>query len=99
LRVGDAIIAPRPFEPGETRVFAMLIPSNKGFEDQIDANSHILQDLGMCYVQRGTLLFECRIRSLLLKTREDPSLRLIDLPALFKQMVIEPATLFKRFVE
>jgi hypothetical protein len=33
LRIGNAVIAPLPFESGETRLFAMLAPSQEGFED------------------------------------------------------------------
>lgn len=84
LGIGDAIIASGPFEPGEARIFAVLTPPDKGFEGQIDADSHVLQDLGMCNVQRGVLLFERCICSLLLKARDHLALMRISLPPLFK---------------
>src|SRR5260370_20613322 len=94
LRIGDAIIAPWSFEPGKTWLFSMLATPNEGFEDQVDANSHVLQYLGMRYVQRRTLLFERHIRLLLPKTRQDLSLMLIGIHALFMHVGLQPATLF-----
>ncbi len=99
LRVGDAIIAPTAFEPGEARLFSCLAASEKGFKGQINTDSHILQHLRMNLLERGTFCFQDRKGCLLLVERQTLPILLIGTFAPFKQMVIEPATLFQGVIE
>ncbi len=96
LRVGDRVIAAMTLKSGIARFFTGLDPSKKGFQSKINANRHVLQDLRMHGVEGGTRLFQYRKGLLLLIERETLARLLIRDFALFKQMIIEPATLFKR---
>ena len=100
LREGEAIVSAIAFEARETRFFSMLShTSEEGLEGQINTYRHILQDLRMHAAQGGTLLFQNRERVLLLKTGERDSVPFVGGLAHFQQVVIEPTTLFKGFVE
>src|SRR5712692_6154699 len=99
LRIGQAIIAINSTEAGIARLHSCEASAKERFEGQIETHSHILQDLRVNRVQRGALLFQHRIGGLLLITRQALPLLLIRAFAFFKQMVIEPTTLMKCFVE
>ena len=61
LREREAIITSFPFKTREPWVFSMFFDSSeKGFEGQVNAHCHILQDLGMHLIQRGPFLLQDR---------------------------------------
>ncbi len=95
LREGERVIASVPLEARVSRLFTCFDLSKKGLHTQINANRHILQDLGMNDLQRGTLLFQYRIGGLLPVARQTLALVLIRTLALFEQVVIQPSALFK----
>src|SRR6266566_818832 len=99
LRVGEAIVAPFAFQTGIAWLLIRFHPSEEGLECQINAHCHILQDLGVDFQQRGTFLFQYGIGSMLLIKRQALTGLLIGYLALFKQMIIQPTTLFKGLVE
>ncbi len=99
LGIGEAIIAPLAPETRIARFFPCLAPSEKGFQGQINTDSHILQDLRVNRVESGVLLFEDRIGGLLLIARQSFAILLISRLALFKQVIVEPTALFKRVIE
>ncbi len=99
LRIGQAIIAINSTEAGIARLLSCEASAKERLEGQIETYSHILQDLRVNRVQRGALLFQQRIGGLLLIARQALPLLLIRAFAFFKQMVIEPTTLLKSFVE
>ena len=100
LREGETMIAALAFETRESRLFGMLFAATEeGFERQINTHRHVLQDLGMHCIKRGTHLFQDRECFLLLIERQSFPILLIGCFALFEQVVIEPTALFKRFVQ
>src|SRR6266699_4713706 len=100
LRVGDAVIAALALETREAWFCLMgFDPSKEGFHGKVKTHRHILQHLGVNSSQGGTVSFQYRKGGLLLIEGERETLLLIDLFASLQQMVIEPTTLFKRFVE
>ena len=84
---------------GEAWFLACLEAAEKGFKGQINTNSNVLQDLRMHATQGMALSFQYRERVLLLKTGERDSVPFVGGLAHFQQVVIEPTTLFKGFVE
>jgi len=79
--------------------FTSTQPSEESFEGQIDTDRNMLQDLRMYSIQGWPFLFQYRECGLLSIKRETETRLLICFLALFQQMVIEPTTLFKGFIE
>ncbi len=99
LRIGDAIVASISLKARIARFLASLTTPEKGFEGQIDAHRHVLQDLGMHVSKGRAFFFQDRIRPLLLEARERNPISLIGCFAHFQQMIIEKATLFKMSIK
>jgi hypothetical protein len=99
LREGEAIIAVTASEARKTRIFTSFAASKERFEGQVNTDGDILQDLGVDTFKRGAFLFQERIGRLLLIARETFSCVLVGMLALLQQVVIQPTTLIKGFVE
>jgi hypothetical protein len=99
LREGEAIVALSPTKTGKARIFTSCTASEKSFEGQVKTNGDILQDLGVDTFKGGAFLFQERIGRLLLIARETFSCVRVGMLALLQQVVIEPTTLIKGFVE
>ena len=100
LREGEAIVSTLTLETGETRVLGVLSDSSEEcLEGQVNAQRNVLQDLGMHSSEGRTFLLQNRKRLVLLKTGERNTVSFIGRLAHFQQVVIEPTTLFKGFVE
>jgi hypothetical protein len=100
LREGEAIISLLAFEARIARVLGMLSHSTKeSLKGQINTDGYILQDLGVNSIERSAFLFQNREGILLLKTGERDAIPFIGRFTHFKQVVIEPTTLFKGLVE
>jgi hypothetical protein len=99
LGIGDAIVALFAFKTGVSWLFPSFDAAKESFHRQINPNSDVLQDLGMNHREGGPFLFQYRIGLLLLKTRRPLTRLLIGGFALFEQMIIEPATLFKHHIK
>jgi hypothetical protein len=99
LRIGETLVATRPFKAGVAGLLSALAASEEGVEGQIDAHRNILHDLGMHLFERGALFFEHRIRLLLLETREGNAIALVGGLTHVQQLIIEEATLFKMSIK
>jgi len=100
LRKGEGVIPVLALETRKARGFCMFSHTAKeGIECQINAYCNILQDLGMNSSQGRTFLFQDGKRVLLLKTGERDTIPFIGGLTHLQQVVIEPKTLFKGFVE
>ena len=96
LRKTKRVVAPFPFETRVSRGLPSLAPSEEGFEGEINADRDILQDLRMHRREGGTLFFQDREGIDLPIARQTLALVLPCVFTHFKQVVIEPTTLFKR---
>jgi len=100
LRKSEGVVSLLPLETRKARVRSLFSYSTeKGFESQVNPNRNILQDLRMNPLERRMLLFQDRKDRLLLKTGERDTVPFVGGLAHFQQVVIEPTTLFKGFVE
>ncbi len=99
LREGEAIIAVTASEARKTRIFTGFAASKERFEGQVKTDGDILQDLGVDTFKGGAFLFQERIGRLLLIARETFSCVRVGMLALLQQVVIQPTTLIKGFVE
>jgi hypothetical protein len=99
LREGEAIVAVTTSEARKARIFTSCAASIERFEGQVKTDGDILQDLGVDTFKGGAFLFQERIGRLLLITRETFSCLLVSMLAVLQQMVIQPTTLIKGFVE
>ena len=99
LRIGETIVAASAFETRVAWVLTGLDAPEKGFESQIKPDGHVLQDLGMHALERGTFLFQCWIGRVLLVERQALASLLIGIAPVCKQVVIEPTTFFQGIVE
>jgi len=97
LREGEAVRAAIALEAWIARFLCVFFhTAEEGFESEIDTYRHMLQNLGMDTLKLGTFGFPYREGFLLLIERQPLPFLLIGCFAFLKQMVIEPATLFKR---
>ena len=96
LRKTKRVVAPFPFETRVSRGLPSLAPSEEGFEGEINADRDVLQDVRVYHVQGGTLFFQDREGIDLPIARQTLAFLLPYVFTHFKQVVIEPTTLFKR---
>jgi len=99
LREGEAIVAVSPTKTGKARIFTSFAASKERFEGQVNTDGNILQDLRINMFKGGAFLFQDRIGRLLLIARETFSCVRVGMLALLQQVVIQPTTLIKGFVE
>ena len=99
LRKGDAIVPAFTLKSGISRFLTCLQSSKESFHSQVDTNGYILEDLRMDSFKRRTFLLQYLERIDLLIARKALACLLVDGFASLKQMVIEPAALFKRLVK
>jgi hypothetical protein len=99
LRESEGVIA---VLASKTRIARLLSFSNtpkEGFHRQVNTNGDVLKHLGMNSFEGGTLFFEDRKGvDLPIAGQTFPTL-LIGRLAHLKQVIVEPTTLFKGFVE
>jgi hypothetical protein len=100
LREGETVVAVMTLEAWVTWLFSMFSDTpEECLESQINPNGDILQDLGMHILQGKTFLFQHRKCINLSITTETFASLLIGNLAAFKQVIVQPTTLFKGFVE
>jgi hypothetical protein len=99
LRVGQAVVAVMSFEAGIASGLTCLDSPKEGLHGEIKPYRDVLQDLGMNICQSRAFLFEDGECGLLLVEGEVLAFLLVGILALFKQVVIEPTTLFKGCVQ
>ena len=92
---GKTVIAALPFETGVSRFLAYLETTKEDFHGKVKAYRDVLQDLRVYRVEGWALLFQYRIGVDLPVTGESLAGLCVRFFALFQQVVVEPAALFK----
>jgi len=99
LGEGEAIVAITSTEAREAWRLAGFPPTEERLKGEVYAHGDILKDLGMHGIQRGAFLFQDGIGGLLPIAGQTLTTLLVGCLAVFKQVVIQPATLIKGFAE
>ncbi len=100
LREGEGVVSILPTEPGKPWLFSVFTQAaEEGFECEVNAHCHVLKDLRVNSFERSAFGFQYPKGFLLLVEREALSFLFIGGFTVFKQVVIEPTALVKRFVE
>ena len=100
LREGEGVVSLLPTETGKPWIVSVFTEAaEEGFEGEVNAHRHVLKDLRVDGGERRAFGFESPKGGLLLVEREAFSFLCIRSFPLFKQVVIEPTALIKRFVE
>lgn len=95
LRKGEGVISVVAPEAGIAGIFPILDTAEEGFEGQVDADSHVLEHLGVDFGQRGTLHFEQK-KGFLLPIEGETFLSLFPgYFSLLQEMIVEPAALIQ----
>jgi hypothetical protein len=97
LWVAKAIVALLPPKPGVAWSFPRLHPAKERLESKVYPHSNILQHLAVNLPQRRAFLLDSRQQSVLVIQGKRLAALLVGILVLGKQVVVEPATLFKHF--
>jgi len=96
LRIGNGTISPPSFKSGIARVFLKLHPTKERFKRQVHSHRYILKHLRVNTGQRFPFLFELRYRNRLIVVINRFLLLFPGIPSLFEEVIVKPATFFKR---
>ncbi len=99
LRVSEAVVAPIAHEPRVSWLFSCFNSPEECLHSKVKPNSNVLKDLSVHRLQRGAILLHWDNRGSLIVESQGFALLLIGFLALFKQLIVDKATLLKAFFQ